>query len=148
MRAVAPGLRIEWSPARAGRARKAQALVQTYWPGDQYVDAVNLSLYDFVPAARDASIWKTWFQEELDWWASFVRSKKIELNFGEWGLYHREDGFDNPLFIKGMFDFFSRNRDVIGYEMYFNCRGTRGRLYPGNYNPRSAQVYRSLWRGN
>lgn len=147
MRSVAPGLRIEWSPARTGRASKARALVNRYWPGDRYVDAVNLSLYDFSPSARSEEWWKTWFQEELDWWASFARSKNIELNFGEWGLYHREDGFDNPIFIRGMFEFFSRNRDVIGYEIYFNCKGTRGRLYPGNWNPRAAETYRRLWRG-
>ncbi len=148
MRSVAPSLRIEWSPNRAGKAETAQRLVQKYWPGDEYVDAVNLSFYDFSPSARNLQTWNVWFGPELDWWASFVRSKGKKLNFGEWGLYHRDDGFDNPLFIEKMFDFFSRNRDVIGYEVYFNCDGTRGRLYPVRYNPRSSETYRRLWKGS
>ncbi len=145
MRSVAPGLRIEWSVNRTGSDSKARAVVDRFWPGDAYVDIVGLSLYDFWPSAKDEWTWKYWFERELNWWANFVRSKGKKLGFGEWGLFKRKDGFDNPLFIRKMYEFFSRNADIMSHEILWNKASTGSQLYPKNQNPRAAAVYRSLW---
>ncbi len=140
-----PSILVEWGPNRAGRSFKAEALVERFWPGDQYVDGITLSFYDNSPSAKNINWWNKWFYDELSWWASFARSKNKPLNFAEWGINKRRDGFDNPLYIEQMFKFFNENKDIIGYEIYYNCTSVRARLYPGVENPKAARVYRRLW---
>lgn len=68
----------------------------------------------------------------------------------EWGLAKTETGGngDNPFFIRSMRSFFTSNADILVMEGYFNehAEYIRNSLWSEKpQNPKSAQVYRSLW---
>lgn len=146
MRSVAPGLRIEWPMNRETYASKYQTTASRAYPGDDVVDIVGLSYYDMWPAATSEAVWNSSFQPELNFWANFARSRGKKLGFGEWGLgYRRGGGFDNPLYIQKMFEFFRANASLIAYESYFNCESAEFLVFPEHLNPRAARVYKTLW---
>jgi hypothetical protein len=148
MRSVQPQLRFEWSMNRSVYSSKLNTLVTQAYPGNDVVDIIGLSFYDHWPAATSQSVWDSSFKPELDFWATFARNNGKKLAFGEWGLGDARGGaFDNPLYITNMNAFFSRNRDIIAYEAYYNCGslGTSYLVYPEQYNPRAAATYRNLW---
>jgi hypothetical protein len=55
--------------------------------------------------------------------------------------------YDSARFVRGMWDFFNRYKDLLSYECYFNSRGEHGdhRIDPAEYNPRASAAYRRLW---
>lgn len=146
MRSVQPRLLIEWPMNREVYASKRSALVQNAYPGNDVVDIIGLSYYDHWPSAGSESVWNTSFKPELDFWVSFARTNGKRLGFGEWGLgFKRGGGFDNPLYMQKMYEFFNANRSLIAYESYFNCNPVDHIIRPENYNPRAAVTYRNLW---
>ena len=161
-RAMAPGVKIEWSMDKHGRLRPA---TQAY-PGDAFVDYVGVSYYDRYPPSRTESEWDKQIDNYfaggpygIGAWLAFARSHGKKLAVPEWGIsngyrsyqYNRvEISTDNPLFISKMFRFFSAHRADIAYETYFNCDGENPRYYriqPPGLNPLAAKRYRRLWGG-
>jgi len=146
MRSVVPNLQIEWAVNRDPWNRRYQNLAANAYPGDDVVNVIGLSYYDNWPAATSEAVWNSSFKPELDFWANFARSRGKKLGFGEWGLgYKSGGGFDNPLYIQKMRDFFAQNASLIAYETYFNCEGSNFLLYPEWHNPRAAATYKNLF---
>ncbi|MCX7630986.1 MAG: glycosyl hydrolase [Geminicoccaceae bacterium] len=147
MRSVAPNLKFEWPMNREVYANKYQTTASRAYPGDDVVDIVGMSYYDMWPAATSEAVWNSSFAPELNFYANFARSRGKKLGFGEWGLGKRDGGgFDNPFFMRKMFDFFRANASLIAYETVFNCGpGTEFRIYPETWNPQAALAYRTLW---
>lgn len=146
MRSVSPTFKFEWAMNREVFPQKYQTTASRAYPGDDVVDIIGLSFYDNWPAATSDAVWNSSFQPELNFWANFARSRGKKLGFGEWGLgYRRGGGFDNPLYIQKMFEFFRANASLIAYESYFNCESAEFLVFPEHLNPRAARVYKTLW---
>ncbi len=146
MRSVQPRLRIEWPMNREVYSRKLNTLVNNAYPGNDVVDIIGLSYYDHWPAATSETVWNSSFKPELDFWVSFARRNGKKLGFGEWGLgFRRGGGFDNPLYVRKMYEFWNNNRDLIAYESYFNCGQADHIINPESHNPNASSTYRNLW---
>lgn len=147
MRSVAPRLRFEWPMNREVYSNKYQLTASRAYPGDDVVDIIGLSFYDMWPAATSEAVWNSSFAPELNFYANFARSRGKKLAFGEWGLGMKSGGgFDNPLFIRKMFEFLRANSSLIAYEAFYNCEyNNQFRIYPETWNPQAALAYKTLW---
>jgi hypothetical protein len=121
------------------------------YPGDHWVDAVGLTMYDkgdyypFPPDCDDACVrrrreetWEDLVEGReshfgLDFWSSFARRHDKELVFPEYGVTARDGrvagGGDNPLFFEWFADWLSRNDDVVGWHNLWSW--VRGPHYVG-----------------
>ncbi len=148
LRSVEPRIQMEWAINRQVSVSKAQSIIANAYPGHDVVDIIGFSFYDNWPAATSLDVWRSSFQAELDFWASFARQNRKRLAFGEWGLGDRRGGgFDNTIYVNGMRAFFERNADLIAYESYFDCGSAQSghRLTGSTLNPVAAGLYRQLW---
>ncbi|WP_141397149.1 glycoside hydrolase family 26 protein [Mobilicoccus massiliensis] len=158
MKKSAPKLVIDFdincgSPLRGG-SNRLDALTKLY-PGDRYVDLIGCDVYDWhTTGATNSSEWRQALQPEnapgLADVAAFARKRGKGLSVPEWGLAKTETGGngDNPFFIRSMRSFFTSNADILVMEGYFNehAEYIRNSLWSEKpQNPKSAQVYRSLW---
>ena len=108
-------------------------------------------------------------------WLEYAKAKGKPWAVPEWGIGGPregcvEPGIDNPYFIRKMYEFFWDNAADIAYEAYFNeiggddadfgthelfaltpanppAHATGYREYVERHNPRSAEMYRTLWGG-
>ena len=77
------------------------------------------------------------------------RGKRFAV--AEWAVTNVDDDpaspYDSARYVRGMWDFFNRYKDVLSYECYFNRRGEHGdhRTDPAEYNPRASAACRRLW---
>ncbi|MDQ5854133.1 MAG: hypothetical protein M3380_19100 [Chloroflexota bacterium] len=128
IKAALPGVRIDWSCDRTGRA---EGSLDSYYPGSDVVDFIGLNGYDFWPAFTDQGVWEReylrtrnngTFPAGFGSWLNYAKSKGKLLSIGEWGLIQkdRNGGGDNPLFIRKMLEFCRTNAANIAYESYFN----------------------------
>lgn len=150
IRGANPRAQIEWS---LGRQNYMSDWREAY-PGDSYVDIIGLSFYDRYPPYRTQADWDTMANNPpsaritgIETVIAFARERRKKVGVGEWAVSDgKGNGFDNPLFIENMYQTFSRHRDVIAYETYYNC-GDDGmyKVYPPYHNPLAAERYRSLW---
>lgn len=148
LKSVEPRVQIEWAINRQVTVQKAQALIANAYPGHDVVDIIGFSFYDHWPSATSSAVWNSRFAPELAFWVNFATANRKKLAFGEWGIGDRRGGgFDNPLYIQNMYNFFRANQNLIAYESYFNCGPVdKGFvLNPESANPRSAALYKSLW---
>ena len=149
IRSVDQTIEISWSLAKKTFSNYKSFVYKAY-PGNAYVDYIDLDFYDHHPPATTQDAWNKYFQPQLDFFISFAKENGKKFGFGEWGLsnYHDEDsGGDNPLYIRNMYAFLKKNASMIGYEVYFNCgsRNAGWRIYPSNINPIGSAEYRKLW---
>lgn len=133
------------------------------YPGDDVVDVVASNFYDMCPPITDEAAWLARINARDGWgnpagpqaWLAFAKARGKKWALPEWGIggapiYCNRPGFDNPFFIRKMFEFLRANARDIAFETYFNgyagdrALGTH-ELYPSDRNPRAAAVYRSLW---
>ena len=178
--------RIVWNMANKGTFAYP---IDNLWPGNDYVDVVGSQFYDRCPTVRDG--------DEAGWqqasnsrtrsgspigpvaWLAFAKSKGKKYAVPEWGIggpdtincgASADKGYDNPFFMRKMFEFFSANAGDIAFEAYFNGhgygegeRGSHMIFSPGpanpdpasaaylayvqRFNPRAAAMYRQLWGG-
>lgn len=159
-----PGQRfvIDWNMGARGNLPYH---IDRIYPGSDVIDIIGVQQYDVCPPVRTEAEWQgkmhsynrhTGSPFGLATWLAYAKSKGKPLSIPEWGIGGRRSlcpkpGFDNPFYIKAIHDFLRANADSIAYESYFNGdaghdprRGTH-QLFPTDYNPRSAAVYRSLW---
>jgi len=153
---------IDWNMAQAGTFPHH---VDQMYPGDDVVDVIGVQQYDRCPPVTTDAQWERTYWERkstgspvgLGPWLEYARSKGKRLSVPEWGVGGPRNvcgtpGFDNPFFIRKMYDFFRTNAANIAYEAYFNGDDGSGndengshRLTPNHHNPKSAAVYKALW---
>jgi hypothetical protein len=168
-----PGARFEfvWAPDIWRR----QLDPPRAYPGDHWVDALGLTMYDkgdhypFPPDCNDACVrrrrkrtWRDLVRGReshfgLEFWASFARQHDKELVFPEYGVTAREGalagGGDNPLFFEWFSDWMSRNNDIVGWHNLWSW--TRGPHYLGPpelkaesefpAHPEASRIFRRLF---
>ncbi|MCB1882646.1 MAG: hypothetical protein KDG89_01420 [Geminicoccaceae bacterium] len=152
IRGVIKGATIEWSMAKQGHITYS---VEKAYPGDDVVDIVGLSFYDRYPNYPSTQTWNVSLQKSnnggpggLGTWLNFAKKHGKKLAVGEWGVSDGiGGGTDNPVFIKGMVDFFKKNAAYIAYESYYNAGGGTFQIYPESYNPKAGAMYRTLYKG-
>lgn len=156
IRAEAPDVLIEWTPRRGTDPRLR---LESLYPGDEYVDIIGLLYYDWWPASPTEADWnRNLVQRDkhggprgLATWLAFAQDRGKPFAVAEWGIgkHGTMNPFDNPLFIRKMFEFFNDNASDIAYESYFNS--LTHRLFVGNgeaisASANSAQMYLTLYR--
>jgi len=149
--------RYVWNPTLGAEAFPAEKA----WPGNAYVDAIGLDVYDVsyapgtypIPDGSSASAvkerheaaWRHYrtMDHGLDWWARYARQRHKPLALPEWGLVprHHHGGGDNAVFIERLSTWMKHR--PLAFESYFDAIGALGdhRLRSGQY-PRAAQRYR------
>ncbi len=146
--------KISWNWLRNGG--RPPLPLQSYYPGDSYVDYVSVDYYDIIwdmssvakfnDAADRGSVTAP---EGINKWLAFAKALGKPFSVDEWGVWAHEGkadfryGGDNPAFIQGMYDFFMSNKDSLGYESYFN--GAESTF--NSHAPQSRQMYERLWGG-
>lgn len=158
MRKEAPGLKFEFGIACGAGLRGSKdrlAPLTKVYPGSDVVDLVGCDTYDW---------WNTHATNSRNWSkvltpsagpgiqdvVNFARKHRKGASFAEWGLARKSNGGgggDNPFYISAMHSFFSKNRDVVAFECYFDEPDSyiRNSLYGTNQNPNSRRVYAKLW---
>lgn len=147
-KSVSPSFTIDWNGNWGGSQVGHDPFTELY-PGDDVVDVVGLDAYDggWVPARTDADFTK-WLNADhgLNDWLSFAKAHGKKLSVPEWGLSGTGEG-DNPVFIRGMFAFFSANAAHIAYECYFNESASyiANSLHGPAQMPLSGAAYLAAW---
>lgn len=150
IRAAAPDVLIDWPMAEKGKLPYSVAEV---WPGDDVVDIVSISFYDRYPVFANESIWNQNYNSTryggpagLGTWLEFAKARGKKFALGEWAVSDGKGGFDNPFFIRKVYEFLKANANDIAYDSYYNCQNnTIYRVYPEYYNPKAGAMYRTLW---
>jgi hypothetical protein len=148
-----PGCLIDWN-----NLRRPQADITKIYPGDDWVDIIGADLYGNRPAVESDEDWEKFNRATSaggpaspSTFADFARSRGKKFGVAEWAItnLNKEPNgrYDSPRYIRGMWEFFVQNQDILAYECYFNREGDRGdhRLYPDDSNPRASATYRQLW---
>jgi hypothetical protein len=141
-----------WNPDLGGNGIDPAAA----YPGDAYVDAVGLDVYDrnTVPGQTPRQRWDSLVRQPygLQWQARFAARHHKPLAFPEWGLvrsatHPMSAGGDDPDFIRHMYDWFAAHHTA--FEDYFDADPPGGSAAfaitePGAF-PRAAAEYRQLF---
>lgn len=148
------------------------------YPGDEWVDAIGLTVYDkgkcyslpdecnracirerrnktweLIMNGRDAGF-------GLEFWAQFARNHDTPLVFPEYGPVARNapnpGGGDNPIFFENFYQWMQSNKDIIGWHNLWAW--TRGPHFVGpkelkgksNYSalPEASETFRRLFGGD
>jgi hypothetical protein len=155
MRPIAPKLTY-WLDFNCGTqmtgTTERKAAFSLMWPGDDVVDGIGMDMYNaYKMAASDDASWQRSlapsYAPGLSDGAAFARSKRIGLAVPEWGLHDVQGPGDSPFFMQKMFEFFTKNKDVLVYENYFNEpeASIANAVYGSTNNPLSSQTYKTLW---
>lgn len=153
-----------WNPAYGEQSADAEKC----YPGDDYVDYVGIDIYDecweedTYPIPDDASEeekLERWnkaidFHQTrkygLNWIADFAKEHEKKIIIGEWGISVRPDqhgGGDDPYFVDMMYDWLSKNEDLIETHVYFNVTAPDGdhQLSGKTKFPESALKFLEYW---
>ena len=111
---------------------------------------VGPDYYNFWPATVTQVEWNSNLlaQNNQGWprgigaWLNWAKSIGRPLCIGEWALMTKDtnpdgsrpsyEGWDNPVYIKGMLDFFKANAADIGFVSYFNSDDVSSASMPGH----------------
>ena len=154
VRQNAPGTRWDFSASRGPTHDGGLTDPFSAYPGDNYVDFIGVSSYDWWMAATDRAAWDRYHmsraEEGLQLYLDFARSHGKKLSLAEWGNRTSgggagQIGYDNPTYIQYMHEFLTNNADVIGYESIFQAEG--GHFHNGASLPNAAARYRQLFGG-
>ncbi len=151
VRSTAPGAKFEWAMNAHGSQESDGDAWKSY-PGDDVVDLVGIDPYDHYPASRTAAEFDEQCNdsEGLCNVIKFARQHGKKVGVGEWGVAKDSSNGgggagDNPVYIQKMYETFYAARDVMGYETYFNEEAYGNALVNPRQNPRSADLYVSLF---
>ena len=151
-RARVPGITIDWC---CNKGTKANAGIQNFYPGGDWVDFIGIDMYDWYPAMVNQTTWdkdynKTYLggPKGVGSWLAYVNSQGKKLSFSEWALIGgvTGGGGDNPFFITRMLSFFQANAANIGYESYFNTDHAPN-IHMLSEMPNGASTYQSMMAG-
>jgi hypothetical protein len=134
----------------------AVANIQDAYPGDDFVDVLGLSRYDYKALGpKDRTDWRDTCGNDQDICAAaqYARDHGKKLAVVEWSVQRDELGWgDNPNFVQMMFGFFADNRDILLLENNFNHYGdeagaaNKWNLFPrAADNAMSSDKYRELY---
>ncbi|MET0285841.1 MAG: glycosyl hydrolase [Polyangiales bacterium] len=153
-------LKVSWVFSAVPKSAQGSDLlaVPNVWdayPGDEYVDVLGLTRYDFQDFGPSTNTdWRQTCDNEQDICraAELAREHGKKLAVIEWSIQRNEEGYgDNSNFVQMMFGFFADNRDVLLLENNFNHYGDGGDqniwyLYPRTTdNVRSSDKYKELY---
>jgi hypothetical protein len=155
-RSIIPNVQIEWDNRRRGAIRGP---VQAIYPGNDYVDIIGVMLYDRWDIHTNEAEWDEQYMERdkygglrgIGTYLEFARQNGKKFSVPEWAVSNNDNdpsSFDNPFFVRRMYQFFDENASDIAFEGYFNCGAkTSGyTLTPETINPRAAAAYAEAWR--
>jgi hypothetical protein len=156
IRATNPAVLLDWTINAHGTPAAVCGGVSTLcYPGDRYVDIVGIDNYDHYPWASSKAVFDRTADspDGLSWLYAFARRHGKPFSVGEWGVVPTGDaGRENPDFVRWMHEWFAAHAPHLAYEAYFSdcsAGGVQSSLFRADAgcrrNPRSAQVYRSLF---
>ncbi|MFL6097916.1 MAG: glycosyl hydrolase [Blastococcus sp.] len=162
-----PDCYIDWCHLRANMGVDNDKI----YPGDGYVDCMGMDTYcnpsDYNSIVSDATFVSVYQNSGTKQQpngpqrvADYARDHGKVIGFGEWGLSNlNTDGpgtaGDNIYYIRGMYNFFKSNADIMLYECYFNVDdppkdhrlllNTANGYVKNSYNTNGADQYRTSW---
>lgn len=146
-----PGVRIEWNTLRnLGKYSLAQL-----YPGDDNVDVIGCDPYGNTDLPNDAAM-SSYVSKFLQPFVAMARAKGKKIGFAEWALTNTigpHSARDSIAYIRGMYNFFKANADIMSHEMYFHINDKSSQtgdhnhlLYGSDANsPDAAAEYKRLW---
>jgi hypothetical protein len=139
--------RFIWNPIDSSNSSCPGANLENFYPGDNYVDAVALDVYDGIGSSTsDADRWTDMLNGVnggaytavtpdsiggqgfagygLNWLAAFGKAHGKEISLPEWGLDSSDSnsgGGDDPYFVAQMANWIKA--DATGPAIYWNYSG-------------------------
>ncbi|WP_241834963.1 glycoside hydrolase family 26 protein [Pseudofrankia asymbiotica] len=152
IRSTDPDVKIDWTFNAHGSPVPDGGTPWPAYPGDEYVDYIGIDPYDMFPPSPDEATFDRQCNDPngLCYAAGFAREHGKKLSVGEWGVTScsGDPGGDNPLYIKKMWEAFVANKDVMGYESYYDDpmpNNVCSTILNGGVNPNSSAEYKKLW---
>ncbi len=145
-----PDFTLAWNFLK--NSAKMPLPIESYYPGDAYVDYIDIDYYDN-PGTASVAEFNAFANRGtpanpvgINQWLAYAKSKGKMVAFSEWGIVPPERGGrgDNPAYMEAMFNWFKANACSVAFESYFNG-GTRGHALGTAEHPRSTAVYKALW---
>lgn len=127
--------------------------IDSYYPGDDYVDYINIDYYDNRAGGPTKAGYEAFANQGsatvplgINSWLAYAQSKGKKIGFDEWGIVPSDRGGnnDNPAYIEFMYEWFQMHSCQLGYESYFNG-SSRGHALDTGEHPGSSALYASLW---
>ncbi|WP_425343321.1 glycoside hydrolase family 26 protein [Pseudofrankia saprophytica] len=154
IRSTDPNIKIDWTFNAHNSPVPNGGTPWPAYPGDEYVDYIGIDPYDMFPPSPDEATFDRQCNDPngLCYAAKMARDHGKKLSVGEWGVTScsGNPGGDNPLYIKKMWETFVANKDVMGYESYYDDPmpgNVCSTILNGGQNPNSAAEYKKLWDG-
>lgn len=151
LKSVAPGVKIEWSNAKAGEPPFSLLAAN---PGDDVTDLWGLHYYNVDGQFNTQKAWDEFYvktrlggPQGLGAWLTEAKKRGKKLSVPEWGITKRDltaAVADGPLYIQNMYNTFKANAATIAFENYFNCKDVH-QIHPRTLFPKSSAQYRKLW---
>jgi hypothetical protein len=135
------------------------------YPGDKYVDIVGQDVYDEALARPYNPKMGTWVDPTAVWsyestplavQRDFAIAHGKQVSYPEWGLSGgtqdaRDQGGDNPTFIRGMAAWFASlpktGAGSLAYQAYFEGSGSEGGVHAIEEFPKSYAVFQQTFGG-
>jgi hypothetical protein len=154
IRSTDPQVKTDWTFNAHGSPVPDGGTPWPAYPGDQFVDYIGIDSYDMFPPSPDDATFDRQCNDPngLCYAASFARQHGKKLSIGEWAVTScsGDPGGDNPLYIKKMWETFVANKDVMGYESYYDdpmMGNVCSTIMNGGQNPSASAEYKKLWDG-
>ncbi|MGF7234446.1 MAG: glycosyl hydrolase, partial [Frankia sp.] len=153
MRATDPQILLDWTFTAHGSQVPSSGNPYDAYPGNAYVDFIGIDSYDMAPASPTAAAFSAQCNGSNGMCKAiaFARANGKKLGVGEWGVASCSSsggGGDNPLYIQKMFATFMANRDVMGYDAYFDdpdAGNVCSSIVNGRQNSKAAAAYKALF---
>jgi hypothetical protein len=148
LRARLPACRIDWC---CGKKGAANASLDRWYPGGDWVDFVGQDKYDWYIAAPTQAEWDKDYgatylggPKGIGAWLAYARSKGKKLSVPEWGVVSGTSagGGDNAFWVGKMVGFFRANAADVAYENYFNG-DTATLKHSLRTHPKAGAMYKS-----
>jgi hypothetical protein len=154
IRSTDPNIKIDWTFNAHNSPVPNGGTPWPAYPGDEYVDYIGIDPYDMFPPSPDEATFDRQCNDPngLCYAAKMARDHGKKLSVGEWGVTScsGNPGGDNPLYIRKMWETFVANKDVMGYESYYDDPmpgNVCSTILNGGQNPNSSAEYKKLWDG-
>lgn len=153
VRQNAPNTKWDFSASRGPTHDGGLSDPLSAYPGDDYVDIIGVSNYDWWMAATDRAAWDRYHmsaaEEGLQLYIDFARAHGKKFALAEWGNRtggsEPSVGNDNPTYVGFIHQLLSENPGIVAYESLFQAYG--GEYNNGASLPNAAAAYRSAFGG-
>lgn len=156
MRAIAPNLKFAycWNVASLPQGMPSgtspQAQLERFYPGDGYVDAIELDFYDFYQVIVQSEAQWTYAKRPspgvgLDDIADYARLKGKGVWIGEWGCHSVQGPGDNPFFVQKVWSWMTANADILIGENYFDEPASYIANSIKDQLPNAGTAYKNRW---